>query len=290
MAKLLKNLLKSPMFVFGISVFVITILIALIGPLVYPVDTHARDIIAGPYAPSNLFEPVKEGAQYHLLGTDHLGRDYVSLLIAGLRSSLYVGLISGIIATTIGVFIGLFGGFRGGWIDELLNVGTNLFIVIPQFVILVLISSAVKDGRSLTLIGLIIGLTSWSWSARSVRAQASSLRSRDHIALAKMNGDGSLKILFKHVLPYLLSYVFMVFIMQVSSGILSEASISMIGLGPLDSTSLGIILNQAKDNGALSDSIWIAFLPATIIVTLTVFALYLINTSMEGVFNPRLRK
>ncbi|MCR5028968.1 MAG: ABC transporter permease [Fibrobacter sp.] len=281
MVKLLKNLMKSPMFVVGIVIFVLSLLVAVFGPLFYNVDINARDIVAGPYAPSSA---------EHLLGTDHLGRDYVSLLIAGLRSSLYVGLIAGVIATTIGVFIGLFGGFRGGWIDEVLNMGTNLFIVIPQFVILVLISSAVKEGRSLTLIGLIIGLTSWSWSARSVRAQASSLRSRDHIALAKMNGDGNLKILLKHVLPYLLSYVFMVFIMQVSSGILSEASISMIGLGPLDSTSLGIILNQAKDNGALSDSIWIAFLPATLVITLTVFALYLINTSMEGVFNPRLRK
>ena len=281
MVKLLKNLMKSPMFVVGVVIFVLSLLVAVFGPLFYNVDINARDIVAGPYAPSSA---------EHLLGTDHLGRDYVSLLIAGLRSSLYVGLIAGIIATTIGVFIGLFGGFRGGWIDEVLNMGTNLFIVIPQFVILVLISSAVKEGRSLTLIGLIIGLTSWSWSARSVRAQASSLRSRDHIALAKMNGDGNLKILLKHVLPYLLSYVFMVFIMQVSSGILSEASISMIGLGPLDSTSLGIILNQAKDNGALSDSIWIAFLPATLVITLTVFALYLINTSMEGVFNPRLRK
>ena len=281
MVKLLKNLMKSPMFVVGIVIFVLSLLVAVFGPLFYNVDINARDIVAGPYAPSSA---------EHLLGTDHLGRDYVSLLIAGLRSSLYVGLIAGIIATTIGVFIGLFGGFRGGWIDEVLNMGTNLFIVIPQFVILVLISSAVKEGRSLTLIGLIIGLTSWSWSARSVRAQASSLRSRDHIALAKMNGDGNLKILLKHVLPYLLSYVFMVFIMQVSSGILSEASISMIGLGPLDSTSLGIILNQAKDNGALSDSIWIAFLPATLVITLTVVALYLINTSMEGVFNPRLRK
>ena len=281
MVKLLKNLMKSPMFVVGIVIFVLSLLVAVFGPLFYNVDINARDIVAGPYAPSSA---------EHLLGTDHLGRDYVSLLIAGLRSSLYVGLIAGIIATTIGVFIGLFGGFRGGWIDEVLSMGTNIFIVIPQFVILVLISSAVKEGRSLTLIGLIIGLTSWSWSARSVRAQASSLRSRDHIALAKMNGDGNLKILLKHVLPYLLSYVFMVFIMQVSSGILSEASISMIGLGPLDSTSLGIILNQAKDNGALSDSIWIAFLPATLVITLTVFALYLINTSMEGVFNPRLRK
>ena len=281
MWKLLRNLMKSPMFVIGIGIFFLSLIVAIFGPIFYNVDINARDIIAGPYAPSS---------SEHLLGTDHLGRDYVSLLISGLRSSLYVGLIAGVIATTIGVFIGLFGGFRGGWIDEILNMGTNLFIVIPQFVILVLISSAVKEGRSLTLIGLIIGLTSWSWSARAVRAQASSLRSRDHIALARINGASSLTIVIKHVLPYLLSYVFMVFIMQVSSGILSEASISMIGLGPLDSTSLGIILIQAKDNGALSDSIWIAFLPATLVITLTVFALYLINTSMEGVFNPRLRK
>lgn len=281
MVKLLKNLLKSPMFVIGVSIFFLTLAFAFLGPVFYNVDTNARDIVAGPYAPSSA---------EHILGTDHLGRDYMSLLINGLRSSLYVGFIAGIIATTLGVFIGLFGGFRGGWIDEVLNMGTNLFIVIPSFVILVLISSAVKDGRSLTLIGLIIGLTTWSWSARAVRAQASSLRSRDHIALARINGASSFTIVIKHVLPYLLSYVFMVFIMQISSGILSEASISMIGLGPLDSTSLGIILNQAKDNGALSDGIWIAFLPATLIITLTVFALYLVNTSMEGVFNPRLRK
>lgn len=281
MVKLLKNLLKSPMFVIGVSIFFLTLAFAFLGPVFYNVDTNARDIVAGPYAPSSA---------EHILGTDHLGRDYMSLLINGLRSSLYVGFIAGIIATTLGVLIGLFGGFRGGWIDEVLNMGTNLFIVIPSFVILVLISSAVKDGRSLTLIGLIIGLTTWSWSARAVRAQASSLRSRDHIALARINGASSFTIVIKHVLPYLLSYVFMVFIMQISSGILSEASISMIGLGPLDSTSLGIILNQAKDNGALSDGIWIAFVPATLIITLTVFALYLVNTSMEGVFNPRLRK
>ena len=109
MGKLLRNLLKSPMFVIGVSIFVLTLLIAIFGPLFYNVDTHARDIVAGPYAGSS---------SAHWLGTDHLGRDYVSLLIAGLRSSLYVGFVAGIIATTIGVLIGLFGGFRGGWVDE----------------------------------------------------------------------------------------------------------------------------------------------------------------------------
>src|SRR5574344_1868766 len=159
MVKLLKNLLKSPMFVIGVSIFFLTLAFAFLGPVFYNVDTNARDIVAGPYAPSSA---------EHILGTDHLGRDHMFLLINGLRSSLYVGFIAGIIATTLGVLIALFGGFPGGWIDEVLNMRTNLFIVIPQFVILVLISSAFKDGRSLTLIGLIIGLTTWSWSARAV--------------------------------------------------------------------------------------------------------------------------
>jgi len=110
------------------------------------------------------------------------------------------------------------------------------------------------------------------------------------IALARINGDGTFAILLKHILPYLASNVFMVFIIQVASGILSESAISMLGLGPLDTQSLGIILNDAKANGALGDGIWWGIFPATILITTIAFSLYLINTSMEGVFNPRLRR
>ena len=276
--KLIRNMLKSPMFVVGMGLFLLTIAFALLGPLFHKVTL---DQVGGQYA--------HPGSGY-FLGTDNLGRDYVSLLIQGLRSSLYVGFMAGIIATTVGTLLGVYGGFKGGWIDDILNMITNLFIVIPSFVVLILISASIKDGRSLTLIGLIIGLTTWTWSARAVRAQAAALKSRDHISLARINGDGTFTILLKHILPYLLSYVFMVFILQIASGILSEAAISMIGLGPMDTVSLGSILNSAKDNGALGDGVWWAFIPATVTITLIVFALYLINTSMEGVFNPRLRK
>ena len=276
--KLLRNLLKSPMWVTGMVLFLLTVFIALFGPIIYDVT---MDRVGMQYMP-----PSGE----HLLGTDDLGRDYVSLLIRGLQSSLYVGFLAGIIATTVGTLIGIYGGFKGGVVDNFLNMVTNLFIVIPSFVILILISASFEEGRSLTLIGVIIGATTWTWSARAVRAQSAALKSRDHIALARINGDSTFVILVKHILPYLLSYVFMVFILQIASGILSEASISMIGLGPLDTVSLGIILNQAKNTGALGDGIWWAFIPATVLITVVVFALYLINTSMEGVFNPRLRK
>ena len=276
--KLLKNLLKSPMFVFGATLFFGTLLFALLAPVFYNVTL---DRVGAQY------DPPSAG---YWLGTDNLGRDYISLLIKGLRSSLYVGFLAGTIATTVGTLLGIYGGFKGGWIDDLLNMLTNLFIVIPSFVVLILISASFKDGRSLTLIGLIIGATTWTWSARAVRAQSSALKSRDHISLARINGAGTLAILVKHILPYLLSYVFMVFILQIATGILSEAAISMIGLGPLDTQSLGVILNDAKSNGALGDGVWWAFIPSTVLITMIVFALYLINTSMEGVFNPRLRK
>jgi peptide/nickel transport system permease protein len=277
--KLLRNLLKSPMFVIGAVLFFGTIVVALLAPFLVDLST-VQERVGMQYEPPGEF----------LLGTDDLGRNYVTLLLQGLRSSLYVGFLAGVLATVVGTLVGIYGGFKGGLIDDILNMFTNLFIVIPSFVVLVLVSSSMDQGRSLTLIALLIGATTWPWTARSVRAQASSLKSRDHISLARINGATTLQIIYKHILPYLASYVFMVFIMQVASGILSESAISMIGLGPLDNVSLGVILNQAKNSGALGDGIWWGIFPASIIITVIVFALYLINNSMEGVFNPRLRK
>ena len=277
--KLLKNLLKNPSFLVGASLFLLTLLVALFGSLFTDADINTRVGLA--FAPPSAA---------HWLGTDHMGVDMVSLLVAGLRASLYVGFLAGVVATFVGTLVGLYGGYKGGWIDDILTVGTNLFLVIPSLIVLILLSSSIENGRSLTLIALIIGGTTWTWSARAVRAQSSSLRGRDHVALARINGYGTMGIVLQHIMPYLLSYIFMVFILQTATGILSEASISMLGLGPYDSISLGKILNEAIRNEALSDGAWWAFAPAMVLITVIVFALYIINTSLEGVFNPRLRK
>lgn len=277
--KLLKNLLKSPPFLLGAGLFLLTLMLALLGPLFIDVNTKTRVGLAY-MAPSPQAR----------LGTDHLGLDMISLLIQGLRSSLYVGFLAGTVATIVGTLIGVYGGYKGGLIDDILTVGTNLFLVIPSLIVLILISSSLDEGRSLSLIALLIGGTTWTWSARAVRAQASSLRSRDHVALARINGYGTFGIVMLHILPYLLSYIFMVFILQTATGILSEATISLLGLGPYDSISLGKILNEAITNEAVLDGAWWAFTPAMVLITVIVFALYVLNTSLEGVFNPRLRK
>jgi peptide/nickel transport system permease protein len=274
-----RGLLKSPPFLLGAGLFLLTLLIAVFAPMFRDVDVQSRVGLAY-VAPS--------GGNW--LGTDHLGLDMVSLLIAGLRASLYVGFLAGIVATVVGTLIGVYGGYKGGIIDDALTALTNLFLVIPSLIILILLSSSMQEGRSLSLIGLIIGCTTWTWSARAVRAQSASLRARDHVALARINGESTLSIVVLHILPYLLSYIFMVFILQTATGILSEATISMLGLGPYDSISLGKILNEAIKNEALTDGAWWAFVPAMVLVTVIAFSLFVINTAMEGVFNPRLRK
>jgi peptide/nickel transport system permease protein len=274
-----KGLLKSPAFIFGAGLFLLTLLIAFVAPLFMNLDANTRVGLAY-VAPS--------GA--HWLGTDHLGLDMVSRLVSGLRSSLYVGFLAGIVATIVGTLIGVYGGYKGGLLDDLLTALTNLFLVIPQLIILILLSASLQEGRSRTLIALIIGATGWTWSARAVRAQASSLRSRDHVSLARVNGYGTFGIVVLHILPYLLSYIFMVFILQTAIAILSEATISLLGLGPYDSVSLGTILNDAIRSEALLDGAWWAFFPPMILVTVIAFSLYVVNTAMEGVFNPRLRK
>jgi peptide/nickel transport system permease protein len=276
---MLKGLFRSPSFLFGCAMFFGTVLIALLGPALLRVDVENRVGLA--YMPPS---------GTHWLGTDHLGIDMVSLLIKGLRASLYVGLLAGSVATVLGTLIGLYGGYKGGLVDDLLTSVTNLFLVIPTLIVLILLSSSLEEGRSLTLIALLIGCTTWTWTARAVRAQSSSLRTRDHVALARINGFGTGHIVLFHILPYLLSYIFMVFILQTASGILTEASISLLGLGPYDSISLGKILNEAIRNEALGDGAWWAFVPATLLVTVIAFSLYIINTSMESVFNPRLRR
>jgi peptide/nickel transport system permease protein len=277
--KIFLGLLKSPGFLFGMGLFLATLILAFVAPLFMHVDTQNRVGLAY-MAPSS----------EHWLGTDHMGVDMFSSLIAGLRSSLHVGFLAGSIATVLGTLIGVYGGYKGGLLDDILTVATNLFLVIPSLIVLILLSRSMENGRSLSLIALIIGCTTWTWSARAVRAQSASLRNRDHVSLARINGYSTFGIVVLHILPYLLSYIFMVFILQTATGILSEASLSLLGLGPYDSVSLGTILNDARANEAVTDGAWWAFVPAMVLVTVIAFSLYVINTSMEGVFNPRLRK
>ena len=227
------------------------------------------------------------------LGTDNFGRDTLTELVKATGISLLIGLIAGSIATLLGLLVGLLAGYVGGWLDDVLMFIANIFTVIPGFVLLILIYSALgAESRGIVTCAVIIGITSWVWTARSVRSQVISLRNRDHVNLSKLSGHSLFRIVTTDILPYIASYVVMAFILQVSSGILAEAQLSMLGLGPNPNElpTLGLMMNWAKLFGAYTSSnAWWAYFPVILTIALISFSLNLMNTGLDQVFNPTLR-
>ncbi len=227
-----------------------------------------------------------------LMGTDNFGRDVLTELVSAIGTSLKIGLIAGAIATLIGLTLGLLAGYVGGVVDDMITFVTNLFTVIPSFIILILISYSIgASSRGIVMVAVIIGLTSWTWTTRSVRSQVISLRNRDHVNLSKLSGHSMTRIILTDILPYVASYVVMALILQISSGILAEAQLSMLGLGPATTTvsTLGLMMNWAMTYKAPLSGAWWAYLPVILSIALISFSLNLMNTGLDQVFNPQLR-
>jgi peptide/nickel transport system permease protein len=226
------------------------------------------------------------------LGTDNFGRDVLNQLVHATVTSLQMGLMAGVIATFIGLTFGLIAGYVGGFVDDVIMFILNLFTVIPGFVLLILISYNISQGaRGPSTVAIVIGATSWVWTARSVRSQVISLRNRDHVNLSKLSGHSLLRIILTDILPYIASYVVMALILQISSAILAEAQLSMLGLGPKTTEvfTLGLMMNWAMSYSAHISGAWWAYYPVLITIALVSFSLNLMNTGLDQVFNPQLR-
>ena len=226
------------------------------------------------------------------LGTDNFGRDVLTELVSATRTSLEIGLVAGTIATLIGLTLGLLAGYIGGVADDIIMFITNLFTVIPTFVLLILISYSIgQEQRGAVTIAVVIGFTSWVWTARAVRSQVFSLRNRDHVNLSKLSGHSVIHIIVADILPYIASYVVMAFILQISSAILAEAGLSILGLGPrtTEVPTLGLMMNWAMIYEAEILGDWWAYFPVLVTIALITFSMNLMNTGLDQVFNPALR-
>jgi peptide/nickel transport system permease protein len=226
------------------------------------------------------------------LGTDNFGRDVLTELVTATQLSLQIGFVAGLVATLIGLVLGLLGGYVGGLVDDVIMFITNIFTVIPSFVLLILISFSIgQEHRGAFVIAIVIGLTSWVWTARAVRSQVISLRNRDHVNLSKLSGHSIAHIIIRDILPYIASYVIMALILQISSAILVEAGLSILGLGPrtTEVPTLGLMMNWAMIYQAHLLGKWWAYFPVILTIALISFSLNLMNTGLDQVFNPALR-
>ena len=262
----------------GLIVVLIFLVLTFVGPLFTDYDPLAY---VGPSA-------APPSAEFWL-GTTTFGQDVYTQFGSGLSATFLVGIVGGGIALLIGVLVGFTAGYRGGAVDEVLNMITNVVIVLPSLVLLLLVA-AYLEVRGVMVEAVFIGLTTWPWAARAIRAQTFSLRTREFVDLAKLSGMKDRKIIFTEIAPNMMSYLFMTFILLFGGAILIAATLDFIGLGPTNAISLGLMMNNAVLWSALLLGMWWWFIPPGLAITALVGALYIMNVGLDEVFNPKLRE
>ncbi|MEQ6900802.1 ABC transporter permease [Nocardioides sp. YIM 152588] len=222
------------------------------------------------------------------LGTDDNGRSVLTLLIWGARISLFVGLMATLISMLIGTVVGLTSGYFGGFVGAALFRVTEWFLAIPFLPLAIVLATVL--GRSLLNIVIVIGVTSWAGTALLIRSQVLSIKERAYLERSRALGAGHGHLLRRHVLPNVVPLVFANTTLCVAVAILSETTLSFLGLGDPTRVSWGSMLDDAYSVGAITTGSWWFFVPPGVCVVLVVLSFTLVGQALEAVLNPKLRK
>ena len=273
------NIYKSnKLGLFGLGIIIFFIIIAVFSPYIAthdPNKTNPAEYLAPP-------------SQKNWFGSNEVGQDLFSRNIYGSRISLIVGFLAAAVAISIGVIIGLISGYFGGWIDEILMRITDFFLVIPALVLMIVVAALL--GQSLINVIIVIGVLSWSSTARIVRSMALSIREWPFIEGARASGGGDFYIIFKHILPNVMPIVYANAALTISNAIFSQAALVFLGVGDVSDISWGSILHYAFSSGALGTGKWWYFVPPGVFILLMIYGFILIGYSLEEILNPRLRR
>lgn len=265
---------KNPQIAVGIILLSIIIIGAIFAPIIAPYNPFTLN--------DDLVEP--PGSKY-LFGTDGLGRDVLSGILYGARTSLVVGIVAALISAVIGVIIGGIAGFYRGKVDFILSEIINIFLMIPTF-FLILITIALFGSSMLNMM-IVIGVTTWTGNARLMRAQAMSIRERTFIKSLEVTGVSKFSILIRHVIPNGIFPIISNTTMNISAAILTEASLSFLGLGDPNVQSWGQMVFHGKSY--ITTGWWISTLSGGAIV-ITVLAFYLIGDGLNKILSPKLQQ
>ena len=257
----------------GAAIVAFFVILAIFAPLIASYDPGAVNMNAVFLPPSS----------EHLFGTDELGRDVFSRVVYGSRISLFVGIVAVGISVVIGVVLGLVSGYFGGFTDSTIMRFTDVMLCFPSFFLILAVIAFLNP--SIVNVMAIIGLTGWMGVARLVRAETMSVKNREYIIAAKLSGLSHRRVLFKHVLPNVLAPVFVTAALGMAGAILTESSLSFLGLGVQPPTpSWGNILTAGKDN--IMFAWWLSFFPGMAIL-LTALGYNMLGEGLRELLDPK---
>lgn len=261
----------------GVIMLAAFCLMALLAPVLAPVDPAA--FVDRPHLPPS---------SAHLLGTTGQGQDVFAQTVWGARPTLVVGILVGLISTLIGIVVGISAGYFGGGVDDILSLGTNIFLIVPSLPLLVVLAAFLGSGNVAFFIA-VLTITGWAWPARIMRSQTLSLREKDFVAAARVGGEGGMRIVLAEILPNMLSIVVASFLSSTIFAIGALTALEFLGLGNPSVISWGTSLYWASNNAGLLTGAWWTFIPAGACIALVAFAFALINYAVDEITNPRLR-
>lgn len=250
-------------------------------------------VYADLFVPYNPFtkgtDPLEDASWEHPFGTDQLGRDVLTRTLHGTKASLTVGFIAMVISMGIGTAVGLLSGFWGGWKDEVIMRFNDVFLSIP-WLVLMMVVVALFNAQNFAAVILVIGITGWSTTARIVRSQVLSLKARQFVERAKAIGASEYHIVRKHIFPNVVPLVFANAILTIAIAILSESTLSFLGLGPKDVETWGRILEEAYAESAVTSGPYPFIIMPGVFIVIVVLGFTFVGYAMDEVLNPKLRE
>ncbi|MGH1570620.1 ABC transporter permease [Methylobacterium sp. P31] len=278
---ILRRGLRHTGFLIGAGIFGLIVLAALAAPLIAPHDPYAQDVSR------RLIPPVwqAKGSWDHVLGTDKLGRDYLSRLLYGGQISLLIGVSAALISGLIGTTLGLYAGYFGGWVDSVVSYVVTTRLAMP--VVLVALAMAALVGGSLKVVVLVLGFLLWDRFAVVTRAATQQIRNQDFVSAARAAGLTDLRIIRQEILPNIMNALIVVATLEVAHAILLEAALSFLGLGvqpPLPSW--GLMIAEGKQYMFFQP--WVITIPGVALLLL-VLAINLLGDGLRDITAPEAR-
>ena len=271
---------RNPALVLGLVLLLLLFLFAVIGAYV----TDAND--AQPLAAKPLLKP---SADYPF-GTDKLGRDLFATIIAGIPLTLRIGLLAGLIGLGIGTTLGFVSAYYGGWIDTLIRGVVDVGLTVPGLMVLIILAISFSGRLNVNNMALIVAVLAWLYPARVIRSQVLTLKQRPFVEVARLTGMSGLEIIFLELMPNLLPYLAASLVGAISSAILASIGLEALGLGPVDSPTLGMTIYWAILNGAVINRWWWWWAPPILVISILFNGLYLLSMGLDEIANPRARR
>ena len=225
-----------------------------------------------------------------LFGTDTQGRNLFAVLVYGTWLTVQLGLIAGAIGILVGGSLGFVSAYFGGWTDRIINFLTDVLLTVPALLVLVIIASAFREGMTPTMMALIIAALAWRRPARQIRAQVLVMRNAGYVDTARISGAGPFEIIFFELVPNLMPYLVASFVTAVSAAVLASIGLEAMGLGPQNAPTLGMSIYYMMNFSAFLLKMWWWIIPPIAALIILFVGLYLINTGLDELANPRLRR